>query len=48
MEKITLELEVRLTAKELQEKGQEMASAVLQYERYESEKKEIPPTLEPR
>ena len=41
MEKITLELEVRLTPKELQEKGQEMASAVLQYDRYENEKKEI-------
>jgi hypothetical protein len=41
MTKITLDLEVKLTAKELQEKGQEMASAVLRYDEYEEEKKAI-------
>lgn len=41
MNKIVLDLEVTLTPKELQEKGQEMAAAVLQYDDYESEKKEI-------
>jgi hypothetical protein len=41
MNKIVLDLEVKLTPKELQEKGQEMASAVLQYDDYEAEKKEI-------
>jgi hypothetical protein len=41
MQKIVLDLEVKLTAKELQEKGQEMASAVLQYDEYEEEKKAI-------
>lgn len=41
MEKITLGLECKLTAKELQEKGQEMAAAVLKYDEYEEEKKQI-------
>ena len=41
MQKITLDLEVRLKPKELEEKGQEMASAVLQYDEYEEEKKLI-------
>lgn len=40
-EKITLNLEVKLTAEELQAKGQEMALAVLKYDEYEAEKKEI-------
>lgn len=41
MQKIHLDLEVKLTAKELQQKGQEMASAVIQYDEYEAEKKAI-------
>lgn len=41
MQKIVLDLEVKLTAKELQEKGQAMATAVIQYDKYEAEKKEI-------
>jgi hypothetical protein len=41
MQKITLDLEVKLTPKELQEKGQEMASAMLKYDEYEEEKKAI-------
>jgi hypothetical protein len=41
MQKITLDLEVRLTPKELQQKGQEMASTMLQYDEYEAEKKAI-------
>ena len=41
MQKIVLDLEVKLKPKELEEKGQEMASAVLQYDEYEEEKKAI-------
>lgn len=41
MQKISLDLEVKLTPKELQQKGQEMASAVIQYDEYEAEKKAI-------
>jgi hypothetical protein len=41
MNKIILDLEVNLTSKELQEKGQEMAAAIIQYDDYEAEKKEI-------
>lgn len=39
MTKLVLQLEVKLTAKELQDKGQEMATAMLQYDEYEAEKK---------
>jgi hypothetical protein len=39
MAKITLDLEVKLKPKELEEKGQQMASDVLQYDEYEDEKK---------
>jgi len=41
MQKITLDLEVKLKPKELEEKGQAMASAVLQYDEYDKEKKAI-------
>jgi hypothetical protein len=41
VEKITLELPVKLTAEELMEKGQKMATAILKYDEYEAEKKEI-------
>jgi hypothetical protein len=41
VEKISLESEVQLTAKELQQKGQEMAAAILKYDDYETEKKAI-------
>jgi len=43
--KIVLDLEVNLTSKELQEKGQEMAAAVLQYDDYEAEKKRLDKAL---
>ena len=46
MQKIVLDLEVKLTAKELQEKGQAMATAVIQYDKYEAEKKAIAKDLE--
>lgn len=46
MQKIVLDLEVKLTPKELQEKGQEMASAVLQYDEYKEEKKAIDKDLD--
>src|ERR1700761_9677034 len=39
MQKIHLDLECKLTPKELQEKGQQMASAILEYDAYEEEKK---------
>lgn len=41
MEKITLELECKMTSKELQEKGQTMAAKVLEYDEYKKEKKAI-------
>lgn len=40
MNKIMLDLEVKLKGKELEEKGQEMASAMLEYDDYEEEKKQ--------
>jgi hypothetical protein len=39
--KLVVDLKVKLTEEELREKGQQMASKVIQYNEYEAEKKEI-------
>ena len=39
MAKVVLDLKCKLTPKELQEKAQEMATAVIQYDEFEDEKK---------
>lgn len=39
MQKVTLDLEVKLKPKEIEEKAQQMASWVIEYDEYEAEKK---------